>query len=567
MPEDAGATSSVEKDRALIAEAKAKGSVATFFAYFKLSGPGWLQSAITLGGGSLAGSLYLGVFGGLEVLWIQPFAMILGVIMLSAIGYVTLSTGKRPFRAINEHVSPVLGWGWIIATLMANCVWALPQFSLATGAAQQNLLPGLLGSGAMAGWPGKLVICLFIVPICVGMVWSYGSGGKAAKAFGVILKVMVAVIVVSFFGVVVKMSGAGLLEWGKIFKGLVPKLSLLFKPGAAFEPLLSRVSPEFQEFWAERIVSLRRVVMITAAATAVGINMTFLLPYSMLKRGWDKKFRGLAIFDLSTGLFIPFILATGCVVIAAATQFHTKPGAGLLDGKEPPAKGLLKQYNGLLDGRLKYELREGYAALSDEQRASRINGLPEADKMMAAVLVKRDVYNLAASLKPLTGATVSHYIFGIGVVGMATSSIIILMLINGFVICEILGKAPGGWAFRAGSLMPLVGVLGAFFWKQASAWLAVPTSVFGMILLPIAYFTFFLLMNQKSLLGDDMPSGRARVVWNVLMGIAAGLSGLASIWCVWAKVGWYGIGGVVAFIGAAVIVHFVRKRPSSSAEE
>ena len=27
--------------------------------YPKLSGPGWLQGAITLGGGSLAGSLYL----------------------------------------------------------------------------------------------------------------------------------------------------------------------------------------------------------------------------------------------------------------------------------------------------------------------------------------------------------------------------------------------------------------------------------------------------------------------------------------------------------------------------
>ena len=27
--------------------------------------------------------------------------------------------------------------------------------------------------------------------------------------------------------------------------------------------------------------------MIAAAATAVGINMTFLLPYSMLARGWD----------------------------------------------------------------------------------------------------------------------------------------------------------------------------------------------------------------------------------------------------------------------------------------
>ena len=56
-----------------------------FFAYAKLSGPGWLQGAITLGGGSLAGALYLGVVSGYDLLWVQPLAMICGIIMLSAI--------------------------------------------------------------------------------------------------------------------------------------------------------------------------------------------------------------------------------------------------------------------------------------------------------------------------------------------------------------------------------------------------------------------------------------------------------------------------------------------------
>ena len=69
--------------------------------YTKLSGPGWLQGAITLGGGSLGGSLFLGIIGGTELLWLQPMMMIFGIIMLSVIGYVTLSTGKKPFQAIN----------------------------------------------------------------------------------------------------------------------------------------------------------------------------------------------------------------------------------------------------------------------------------------------------------------------------------------------------------------------------------------------------------------------------------------------------------------------------------
>src|SRR5690606_2654294 len=111
--------------------------------YVRLSGPGWLQSAITLGGGSLAGSLYLGVVAGFGLLWLQPFAMLLGIVMLSAIGYVTLATGRHALPAINQYVNPVLGMGWAVASLLASMVWAMPQYSLSTGVLQQNLLPGL----------------------------------------------------------------------------------------------------------------------------------------------------------------------------------------------------------------------------------------------------------------------------------------------------------------------------------------------------------------------------------------------------------------------------------------
>ena len=126
----------IQKDRQLLMSAKEKGQAATLAAYIKLSGPGWLQSAITLGGGSLASSLYLGVLVGFSLLWLQPLAMMLGIVMLSAIAYVTLSTGQRPFAAINQHVNPVLGWGWLIATMMANLVWSMPQFALGTAAIQ-----------------------------------------------------------------------------------------------------------------------------------------------------------------------------------------------------------------------------------------------------------------------------------------------------------------------------------------------------------------------------------------------------------------------------------------------
>src|SRR5690606_26034557 len=97
--------SRVEQDRQLILDARERGTAAKVGAYVKLSGPGWMQSAITLGGGSLAGSLYLGVLAGNHLMWLQPLAMVLGIVMLSAIGYVTLSTGERPFQAINNHIN------------------------------------------------------------------------------------------------------------------------------------------------------------------------------------------------------------------------------------------------------------------------------------------------------------------------------------------------------------------------------------------------------------------------------------------------------------------------------
>ena len=96
----------------LIDLAQTKGPLGKASIYLKLSGPGWLQGAVTLGGGSLAGALYVGIISGYQLLWLQPLAMILGVIMLSAIGYVALSTGRRPFESVKTHISPVLAWAW-----------------------------------------------------------------------------------------------------------------------------------------------------------------------------------------------------------------------------------------------------------------------------------------------------------------------------------------------------------------------------------------------------------------------------------------------------------------------
>lgn len=624
----------LEKEEAAIDALEGKGFAAKIGTYTKLSGPGWLQGAITLGGGSLAGSLYLGSVGGYEMMWLQPLMMIFGIVMLAAIGYVALSTEKSPFHQINEHINPVLGWGWAIATLMANLVWAMPQFSLGTAAMQQNL--GILPETRTGEYIG--VGILFAIGFVV--VWFYDSGSAGIKVFEMLLKAMVGIVVLSFVAVVLAMTfGDNGLPWGDILAGFIPNPKLLSEPASTLAPLIEASSAA--DYWHETVVKAQVDRMVAAAATAVGINMTFLLPFSMLKRGWNRKFRGLATFDLSLGLFIPFLLATSCVVIAAGTQFHGNPESYLTDltvrkalveeytaadqqTKINQMNKVIGSYNGNLNkvatSNAKNANGDGYQILVEGQKthdaevaakkaelaktndeaalaklikadsslglgkgpvekavAFEISKLKLEDKKLAATLIQRDAYALASSLEKLAGKGISQYVFGIGVVGMAVSTIIILMLINGFTICEMLGKPSGGFLHRFGCILPgITGAIGMLYlWKgDAKFYLAVPTSRFGMVLLPIAYIAFFCLMNNRKVLGDELPKGGKRIIINLLMliGVTLALIGAGmSIFNDGAKLPGtevrvrdiaLGVLGGLAVL--AVIVHFVRAGKKSA---
>ncbi|MCH7751454.1 MAG: divalent metal cation transporter, partial [Planctomycetes bacterium] len=421
------------------------------------------------------------------------------------------------------------------------------------------LLPEQLGAGSPLGeFGGKLVISITILVITVAITWSYGSGHWGIKLYEIVLKLMVASIVLCFVAVVVAMGRAGHIDWGSIFVGFIPNPGQIFSPADAFMPYLEQLAGEAQTFWSGEIVSRQIDTIATAAATAVGINMTFLFPYSLLRKGWGKEFRGLAMFDLATGMFIPFVLATSCIVIASASQFHAQPVPGLVEPSQdevgqPTAKEQ-KDYNGLLSKRLGAD-----PAMTAEQ-------LPVVERQIAAMLVTRDANRLSGALTPLTGSTVGNVIFGFGVVGMALSTITILMLISGFVLCEMLNLTHTGWPFRLCCLAAALGVLGPFFWTQAAFKLAVPTSVFGLILLPIAYLTFFLLMNQRDLLGDELPQGKSRVVWNLLMFVAASIATVASLYMVWLKAHEKGLIAIGILLGAALIVQFTRRRRTQAAE-
>ena len=557
--------SSIEEEKQYLAHAEASGLVSRLGAYAKLSGPGWLQSAITLGGGSLASSLFLGVLAGTSLLWLQPVAIILGVIMLCAISHVTLSTGQSPFVSINREINPVLGWGWAVATIMANVVWCLPQFNLGTAAITQNLNPDLDTPG------GKVGICAVLLILATTVIWISDRGSRGAKIFDWVLKIMVGLIVIAFFGVVVKMAGTGELEWGKVAKGFVPDLSLISEPAETYVPYLQKTG-EFRSFWENKIIGTQRDVMVAAAATAVGINMTFFMPFVLLRRRWGREHRGLAKFDLWTALLIPYVMATSCVVIAAGSQFYGQPESAYKDYENRVIDPKLASgFNKLTTARLEAEIgKEKYASLAPVQQEELQAGLSSADLDLAAMLVKRDAKQLATSLESLLGKDgLAPTIFGLGVLGMALSTIIILMTINGHAVCEVLGKPHKGSVFLGGAMIAGLGVLGPFVWGEHGFWLAVPTSIIGFTLIPVAYLSFFLLINNRKVLGKERPQGMARWIWNTTLLIALAVMGSAAFLTAWNKtlegfpVGRYAL---IAFGVLLLIGHFHLKNSKLAAK-
>ncbi|MCA9269547.1 MAG: divalent metal cation transporter [Planctomycetales bacterium] len=530
----------VQAERQLLLDAQQRGTAATLGAFVRLSGPGWLQSAITLGGGSLAGALFLGALGGVSMLWLQLIAIIMGVVMLSAISYVTLSTGERPFQAINNHINPVLGWGWLIATSLANMIWCMPQFGLCYTSLNKNLAPSVVGDSDGAKYGASLAI-LVVVSVVVAM---NARRGWTAKLFDWLLKGLVGMIVICFFGVVCYLSMQGLLDWGAILAGFIPDFSQWNGPSGEVGRLIQSMPQASQEFWTEQVVSNQRARMIGAAATAVGINMTFLMPYSLLHRGWDKTFRGLARFDLSTGMAIPYILVTSCVVIASAHAFHARTDEQFLstDPAVFQTSPTFAKTSGVLMARIDPALAgKKFDAASDADKAAyaaQMAALPESEKLVASSMVQRDAAQLSQTLAPLIGDDFARIVFGLGVFGMGFSTIIILMLINGFVFCEAMGRPDAKGPYFVGCLVAgVVGALWPAIWKgESQFWLAIVASNFGMMLLPIAYVTFFMMMNSSSLLGKEKPQGGAMIVWNVLMAVSVLGAIVAAGGALWEKV-------------------------------
>jgi len=390
--------------------------------YWSLSGPGWVQSALTLGAGSAGSSIFAGAVFGYDLLWVQPVAMFLGVVVFSAIGHQLLVTQARPYDVFRKRLHPALAWAWGGVVLLASIIWQFPQYALATSVSRDIFAVASLDVP-------RAPIALGLLVAGTALCWSYGQGSRRAiRLFERTLKYFVLLMSLFFLLVVVK-TGIDL-------KALVRGLFGFHLPHDR-EGL---------------------TIVLGALGAAVGVNMTFLYPYTLLARGWGREHRGLKNFDLAVSMFAPFVLTTSLVVIACANTLH-------------------------------------------------VQGIRV-----------REAVDAAHALAPVAGVAAGRVIFSLGVLGMCFTTLTIEMVICGFVLSEMLGFEPRGWRYRAATMTANIGILGAFY--PVPFWLPVLASSTALVMMPIAYVAFFILHNKRSYLGDEVASGLKGAVWNVLLLLA-----------------------------------------------
>jgi Mn2+/Fe2+ NRAMP family transporter len=396
-------------------------------------GPGYMQSAMTLGGGTAFASIFAGAAFGYELLWVAPLSMLLGVIVLAAVAHQTLSTAEAPFAAMKRHAGPFFAHGWALAGILSSIIWQFAQYARASAM--------LVAIARSAGYEVPSAAMGFLaLGWCVAVALLYQSQPRLVRAYETLIKAIVWFII-ACFGLVVVRTGVPHVE--ELLAGLVPGV-----PG--------------------EVKGVKGgTLVVSGLAAAVGANMIFVYPYTLRKRGWGRAHRRLARLDLFFAMLIPYCIAASLMLIASASVFHHGDPDLFVGKKIAPW---------------------------------------EAAEILAA----------PDRLGPVLGM----WVFGLGIVAMAVSSITMQMLCSGFALCEMLGKPTEGWLYRLGMLLPAIGVLGSVYWNDVRLWMAVPTNIVCGFLLPVAYIGFFRLQGKREYLGADLPTGARGAAWRAGMLLA-----------------------------------------------
>jgi len=420
----------LEDERKTLEELNRKPFLKRVTGFSKFTGPGFIQSAVTLGAGSAGSCLIAGSQFGYRLLWVGPLTMILGLFMFFAIARQAVAVRRRPYEAMQNELHYAFALLFGLSALLASVLWHFPQYSLAGDVA--NNLAGLV-TGTSRPIPPWILGPVFLA-FAIFVTWNYGKGLKGIRVYEKTLKLLVWLIVVAFALVVLKTG----VNWKEFFSGFVPRLPKL--PDGSFDRQQANL-------------------MIAILGATIGVNMVFLYPYSVMARGWGKEHNRLAYFDLVTGMAIPFVLATGLVIMATSSTLHEQG------------------------------------------------------------VVTRSAVEAARVLAPVVGPVFGRLIFGLGMLAIALTTITVHMLMCAFIISEIFHVDPTGWRYRLLVLTPAIGVYGVALDKLPYE-VGVFASSVCVIFLPMAYICFMVLHNKRRYMGEAMPGRGKRIFWNAGMVLA-----------------------------------------------
>jgi hypothetical protein len=289
---------------------------------------------------------------------------------------------------------------------------------------------------------------VLILLINITVVFSYGRGGIGIRVYEWFMRCVIALVFLTFFIVVI--LNFDKIQWLEMGKGFIGWYGI---PG--------------NDDPAEYAKTITMVLGMLGAT--VGINMTFMYAYSLLKKGWGPEHKTLAKWDLGMTMFLPFVVITSLIMVGMTVS-------GIYDGTN---------IQGLQD-----MVRTGLSPF-------------EAAKALESSWISQRV------------ATI---IFCAGLFGMACGAISAHMTCCGFVLCEMLGVEHSTRNFRLFAMTPTIGFFGVVV--SLPLWFPIAASAICLTMLPVAYLIFLILNNKRSYIGDAVGKGWKRVVFNTLLVIA-----------------------------------------------
>ena len=332
-------TAASPEEAAFIASLEGRGRLSRYGAYLRRGGPGYLQSAMTLGGGTAASSLFAGRMFGYELLWVAPVGMLIGILLLGVLARLALEDEERPYAAMARSAGKWVAVAWALGALIASVIWHFPQYALAGAAVEdvgqvlgvtQLSIPNPFADGRFEFAVSPVNGAFAVLAVAFAASLLYGRTPRLARAYELFVQVLI-MGVIACFGLVV-VNAAGDIDWGAVARGFIPHIP---EPRGGQDP------------W---------ILVASGLGAAVGINMVLLYPYSLRTRGWGKEHVECARFDLFAGMLVPYTLATTLVLVATATTIPWEGGEELQKLKPVQAAQAFGAVLGETGGRLVFDL-------------------------------------------------------------------------------------------------------------------------------------------------------------------------------------------------------------------